>query len=201
LLLRKLITNNCMTQDTEYKTQHIVTHPLGYTGYRTLPTHQATQDTEHYPPTGLHKIQNTPHHYPPGYTRHRTPQVTTTHPPAVKLLRMLLAHHVESPRYGRVNADREVVVDDVGRYDVTLLHSGLGVRGAELYLPPIHHKHRRTTHTVDYLYQVLTLVTCRLSIFSEISFYMTIFSKNISSGDSLSLRHLLSGAADCVGAG
>jgi len=38
--------------------------------------------------------------------------------PAVELLRVFLTHHVETSRYRRVDADREVVIDNVARYRV-----------------------------------------------------------------------------------
>ena len=41
--------------------------------------------------------------------------------PTVELFRVFLAHDVEASRDRRVDADREVVVDDVARYRVSLL--------------------------------------------------------------------------------
>jgi len=38
--------------------------------------------------------------------------------PTVELFRVFFAHHVEASCNGRVNADREIVVDDVARYRV-----------------------------------------------------------------------------------
>jgi len=42
----------------------------------------------------------------------------TSDRPAVELLRVFFAHDVETPRDRRVDADREIVVDDVARYRV-----------------------------------------------------------------------------------
>ena len=41
--------------------------------------------------------------------------------PTVELFRMFFAHHVKTSRNGRVDADREVVVDDVARNRVAFL--------------------------------------------------------------------------------
>ena len=48
--------------------------------------------------------------------------------PAVELFRVFLAHDVEPVRDGRVDADREVVVDDVARHRVGPLVRGRGRR-------------------------------------------------------------------------
>jgi len=92
--------------------------------------------------------------------------------PAAELLRVFLAHHVESVRDRRVDADREVVVDDVARHWVPrMFNARRGVqlavddrrrrRRTELDLPPIHQHHVTVADCLQHLLQTLALVTCR----------------------------------------
>ena len=89
--------------------------------------------------------------------------------PAVKLFRMFFAHHVKPMRDGRVDADREVVVDDVTRHWIGTFHDNtvrlvivdrrLRLRWAELYLPPVHQYCITFADHLKHLRQALALVT------------------------------------------